>query len=50
MVDKISENPTTYPDCAREQFFLRFGLVEADLHTLLKSLFKHHRSQTPNCR
>ena len=31
MIAKIATNPDSYPDCAKEQLCLRFGLVESDL-------------------
>lgn len=36
MIQKVATNPDNYPPCAKEQFCLRFGLVESDLQNRFK--------------
>ncbi|NDH09433.1 MAG: hypothetical protein EBY16_07465, partial [Gammaproteobacteria bacterium] len=40
MIAKIARNPDNYPACAKEQFCLRFGLVESDLKVRFAAAYK----------
>lgn len=40
MIQKVATNPDNYPPCAREQFCLRFGLVESDLQNRFKVAYE----------
>ncbi|KTD15532.1 hypothetical protein Lgra_0198 [Legionella gratiana] len=40
MIQKVATNPDSYPPCAKEQFCLRFGLVESDLQNRFKAIYE----------
>ncbi|WP_131779772.1 hypothetical protein [Legionella bozemanae] len=46
MIQKIATNPEKYPNCAKEQFCLRFGLVESDLKNRFNSTYEEAVEQT----